>query len=267
MRATAAAVLLAAGVGAAAAAAPPLYKTPGAPVDARVADLVKRMNMEEKVNQLVLPFGAKFPQDYASFNSTGLGGSYPLAPLPGQTWWETRNDWQRHAVEGTRLGIPTSFIEETLHSSYEGGTNFPMPCLQGSTWNPELVQQAASVIARESRASGIDRGFSPVLHFCTDPRFGRCEESFGEDPHVIATMGVAAVTGLAGKGGPGAASTYLSDPGVQIATEAKHSAACAPRPCRRPCPLPPCSAVTQRAVPWAQLRVRGARRRHAGRDL
>ena len=83
-----------------------------------------------------------------------------------------------------------------------------MPCLQGCTWNPERVQQAASVIARESRASGIDRGFSPVLHFCTDPRFGRCEESFGEDPMLISRMGEAAVTGLAGPGGPGAASMY-----------------------------------------------------------
>ena len=206
-----------------------LYNTPGAPVDDRVDDLVKRMNIEEKVNQLVLPFGAKFPADYvaAGFNRSGLGGTYPLSALPGETWIETRNNWQRNAVENSRLGIPTSFIEETLHSSGNDGTgtSFPMPCLQGQTWNPELVREAAAVIALEASAAGIDLGFSPVLHFCTDPRFGRCEESFGEDPHIVATMGVAATTGLAGPGGPGAASTYLSAPDRHIATEAKHYAA------------------------------------------
>jgi beta-glucosidase len=205
----------------------PLYKTPGAPVDSRVNDLVKRMNIDEKVNQLVLPFGAKFPQDYQGFNKSGLGGSYPLTALPGEQWWETRNNWQRNAVENTRLGIPTSFIEETLHSSGNKGkgTNFPMPCLQGSTWNQELVQSAAEVIALEASVAGIDRGFSPVLHFCTDPRFGRCEESFSEDPYIVSTMGVAATTGLAGPGAAGAASTYLPEPDRHIATEAKHYAA------------------------------------------
>jgi beta-glucosidase len=143
-------------------------------------------------------------------------GTYPLAALPGQTWIETRNEWQRHAVEDTRLGIPTSFIAETLHSGYAGGTNFPMPCLQGSTWDRPLVQAVAAVIGKEAAASGIDRGFSPVLHFCTDPRVGRCEESFGEDPMLISRMGEAAVTGLAGAGGAGAASTYLPEPEVHF---------------------------------------------------
>ena len=110
----------------------PALPGPGSPLSplAVHSDLVKRMNMDEKLNQLVLPFGAKFPADYQSFNKSGLGGTYPLSPLPGQTWIETRNAWQRNAVENTRLGIPTSFIAETLHSGYAGGTNFPMPCLQ-----------------------------------------------------------------------------------------------------------------------------------------
>jgi beta-glucosidase-like glycosyl hydrolase len=245
-------------------------------VDKRVADLVGRMNMEEKVNQLVLPFGAKFPADYQSFNTSGLGGTYPLAALPGQTWIETRNAWQRHAVENTRLGIPTSFIAETLHSGYAGGTNFPMPCLQGSTWNRPMVQEVAAVIGKEAAASGIDRGFSPVLHFCTVRPAGRaalppcspCEHMPGcmsvccwsrtrgladarrasaseytgilerplrlfaqtwprctrRDPMLISRMGEAAVTGLAGEGSAGAASTYLPEPDVHIATEAKHYA-------------------------------------------
>ena len=117
------------------------------------------------------------------------------------------------------------FIAETLHSGYSEGTNFPMPCLQGSTWNAALVQEAAAVIALEASVSGIDRGFSPVLHACTDPRFGRCEEAYSEDPTLISIMGAAAVTGLSGPGKAGAASTYIAKPEVHIATEAKHYAA------------------------------------------
>lgn len=175
---------------------------------------------DEKIAQLILPFGAKYPADYIKYNTTGLGATYPL---PGGI--TTRNAWQTWQVNSTRLGIPTSFIGETLHSGYSGGTVFPMPSSQGASWNASLVQEIAAAIALEARTSGVDRGFSPVLHFCTDPRFGRCEESFGEDPALVAAMGVAAVTGLAGPGGPGAASTYLPDPTVHIATEAKHYAA------------------------------------------
>ena len=133
-------------------AATPLYKTPGAPIEDRVNDLLNRMNLEEKANQLVIPFGAKFPDDYikAGYNTSGLGGTYPLRGMliscvriaatrlrdcyKGylNSWcnlfclilaggWEVRNEWQRNAVENSRLGIPTSFIAETLHSSYAQG--------------------------------------------------------------------------------------------------------------------------------------------------
>ena len=90
---------------------------------------------------------------------------------------------------------------------------------------------SASSHSRKARAhrsvvSGVDRGFSPVLHFCTDPRFGRCEEAFSEDPALISALGVAAVTGLAGPGTAGASDEYLKDPTISIATEAKHYAAC-----------------------------------------
>lgn len=173
---------------------------------------------DEKISQLILPFGAHYPQDYVAFNTTGLGATYPLPT-------SARNDWQRWQVNNTRLGIPTSFVSETLHSGFGGGTIFPMPSLQGCSWNSTLIRNIAEVIALEARVSGTDRGFSPVLHFCTDPRFGRCEESFSEDPIVISLLGAAAVTGLSGPGQAGAASTYLSDFNTKIATEAKHYAA------------------------------------------
>lgn len=198
----------------------PLYRTPGAPIPARVADLVGRMTIEEKVAQLILPFGAHYPQDYHAFNVTGLGATYPLSG--GVT---SRNDWQRWQTENTRLGIPTSFIAETLHSGASGGTIFPHESLQGCTWDPSFAERAGDVIAFEAAAGGIDRGFSPVLHMCTDPRFGRCEEAFGEDPALVSAFGMAAVTGLAGAGGVGAADTYMSSPTTKICTEAKHFAA------------------------------------------
>ena len=150
MKLLVAAEVVACGMTIAGATAIPLYQTVGAPIDDRVNDLVSRMNLDEKVNQLVLPFGAKFPADYvkAGYNTSGLGATYPLSSLPGEQWYETRNNWQRNQVENTRLGIPTSFIYETLHSGYPGGTNFPMPCLQASTWNRDLVQQVCRLCAR-----------------------------------------------------------------------------------------------------------------------
>lgn len=195
--------------------ATPLYLQPGAPINDRVADLVSQMNLDEKIAQLSLPFGAKFPEDYVKYNETGLGATYPIPS-------EYRNEWQRYQTTGTRLKIPTSFIGETLHSGASKGTIFPHESLQGCMWAPDLVEAAAKVIALEASANGVDRGFSPVLHMCTDPRFGRCEEAFSEDPAVVAANGVAAVTGLQGPGAAGAASTYLEDPTTQIATEAKH---------------------------------------------
>ena len=203
-------------------ASTPLYKVAGAPIDERVNDLVARMTLEEKINQLALPFGAKYPADYVQYNRTGLGATYSLAALPNESWIQTRNDWQRWQVNNSRLGIPTSFIQETLHSGAGKGTVYPMPCLQGGTWDAELVGEVAAAIAEEASATGIDRGFSPVLHFCTDPRFGRCEEAFSEDPMLVSKMGVAAVTGLSGKGSAGAASTYL--PKGKIATEVRRPA-------------------------------------------
>ena len=190
----------------------PLYKVPDAPIPARVADLLSRMTLQEKLNQMALPFGADYPADYIQYNTTGLGATYPLS---GGV--DARNQWQRWQVENSRLGIPTSFIAETLHSGASHGTIYPMPALQGCTWDVALVRDVAAGIALEAAAARVDRGFSPVLHFCTDPRFGRCEESFGEDPMLVAKLGAAAVTGLSGPGAAGAANTYLADPYHKIA--------------------------------------------------
>jgi beta-glucosidase len=168
----------------------------------------------------------------STFAGTGLGalsngGSASPAGLAAQ------NELQTWMVNNTRLGIPISFSAETLHSAVGGGSKdvsgngggsvmFPMPCMQGCTWNTALIEKVARVIGTEARASGNDRGFSPEINVCTDPRFGRTEENFSEDPALVAAMGVAAVKGLHG-GNVDGPSSYLP-PGT-IVSEAKHAAA------------------------------------------
>jgi beta-glucosidase len=99
-----------------------------------------------------------------------------------------------------------------------------MPCLQGATWNLSLVEEIGRINALQLRAAGGDQALSPILQVCTDPRFGRMEENYGEDPTLVAKCGVAAVTGLQGKDGLGGASEYLGSPGTRVASQAKHFA-------------------------------------------
>ena len=86
------------------------------------------------------------------------------------------------------------------------------------------MREIASAIALELRATGGDQALSPVLQVVTDPRFGRGEENFGEDPHLVATMGTASVRGLQGEDGLGGAGTYLGSPRERVAAQAKHFA-------------------------------------------
>lgn len=109
------------------------------------------------------------------------------------------NAIQRHLVENTRLGIPALFHEETAHGlKARDATIFPIPPGLGSTWDPELVERAFAVAGREARAFGATVALSPVLDLARDPRFGRVEEFFGEDPYLVARMGAAAVRGQQG---------------------------------------------------------------------
>lgn len=204
----------------------PLYLDPTQPVDDRVQDLVSRMTVEEKVAQLLHPWPTKFTcaQLLNLYGSTGFGAVYAYSItdcLPGQNNTAALNYLQETLLANSRLGIPVATVSETLHSSYEDGTAFPNPTLLGSTWDTALVEAIGGVIGLEARASGITRGFAPVLQVVTDPRFGRYEESFGEDPFLVSRMGVAMTQGQQGTGGP---STYLEDT-AHISCEAKHAVA------------------------------------------
>ena len=197
------------------------YRDPGAPIEARVRDLLARMTLEEKVAQMrslwfgkmaiVDEAGAFAPDKAAKALPHGIG----QIARPGDTAGMSRflvarfrpahetvafvNAVQQYLLENTRLGIPALFHEEAAHGYVgSGGTIFPIPLALGSTWDPGLVEQAFTVAAREARARGATVALSPVLDLGRDPRFGRVEEVFGEDPHLVGEMGVAAVRGLQG---------------------------------------------------------------------
>ena len=203
------------------AAAAPSYRDPERPLAERVEDLLARMTLEEKVAQLVSLWDAKTgifdraltvdPAKLRQRYPHGLGqfarpsdARGPVSPreAPGRDPRETValvNAIQRWAVEETRLGIPVIFHEEGLHGyAAVGATSFPQAIAMASTWDPELVREVNSIIAREIRARGVHLVLSPVVDIARDPRWGRIEETFGEDPFLVSQMGVAAVLGLQG---------------------------------------------------------------------
>jgi beta-glucosidase len=113
---------------------------------------------------------------------------------------ELVNAVQKFAVEETRLGIPVFFHEEGLHGyAAVGATSFPQALGLASTWDPSLIRQVNAVTAREIRARGVHLALSPVVDIARDPRWGRIEETFGEDPFLVGEMGVASVLGLQGE--------------------------------------------------------------------
>ncbi|TWT90213.1 Periplasmic beta-glucosidase precursor [Pseudobythopirellula maris] len=200
--------------------APP-YKNPILSVDRRVADLLGRMTLEEKVAQMTCVWDEKgsFPNADGSFNSDrareamphGIGqiarpsdikgeGDVGFEPARGPR--ETAdfvNQIQRHLIEETRLGIPAMFHEEGLHGyKARGATHFPQAIALASTWDPDLVERVNRVIGREIAVRGVRQALSPVVDVARDPRWGRIEETFGEDPYLVSMMGMAAVRGLQG---------------------------------------------------------------------
>ena len=113
------------------------------------------------------------------------------------------NTVQKWMIEETRQGIPTLFHEEGLHG-FQGryATSFPQAIALAATFNPDIVEDVYSVTAREIRARGVHHVLSPVVDVALDPRWGRIEETFGEDPYLVSRMGVAAIKGFQGEGFP-----------------------------------------------------------------
>lgn len=133
----------------------------------------------------------------AALGTEGAGSVHDLYPLSAAT----ANKIQRYAIEKTRLGIPVLFIEEGLHGySGLGSTSFPIPLQLSGAWDTALIYQVGRAIATETRAHGIDMLLAPVLGLARDPRWGRVEETYGEDPWLNSRNGVAMVKGLQGQG-------------------------------------------------------------------
>ncbi len=190
-------------------AAPP-YRNPNLPIEQRVADLLSRMTLEEKVAQLV-PMGRRGMGDLHVVDPTGtftddtarqaLMRMYSdnAKPLPLREQVILRNALQRYQVEKTRLGIPQLSQGEALHGYMSSGaTSFPQALGLASTWDPALVREVFTAAADEASAAGTTQVFSPVLDLARDPRWGRTEETYGEDPYLGSRIGVAAIEGLQG---------------------------------------------------------------------
>jgi beta-glucosidase len=180
-------------------------------VDERVAELLGRMTLEEKVAQLrptarrvsLSSSPGVFSPDAAREvlkDGTGYLGrvTMPLGPREGAVM---ANAIQRHLRENTRLGIPAFLTEEALHGFMaKDATSFPQAIALAATWDVELTERVFTVAAREARARGAHWMLAPVLDVARDPRWGRTEETLGEDPFLAARLGVAAIHGLQGRG-------------------------------------------------------------------
>ena len=183
----------------------PAYRDPSLAAELRAADLVKRMTLEEKVDQLAggrrRAMSTASPEAKEIFE--GLGKLYREdSQATAHDAAEARNKAQHYLVEKTRLGIPAIFPGEALHGFMAyGSTSFPQVLGLASTWDPELVQKAFQAAADEMASAGVNQAFSPVLDLARDPRWGRTEETYGEDPYLVAHMGVAAINGLQGTSG------------------------------------------------------------------
>jgi beta-glucosidase len=207
----------------------PDYRNPILPVEQRVADLLSRMTLEEKVAQtqalwqrkaLIMDAKGSFsPEKAREVLKYGIGqitrASERKGPRENAVF---TNAIQKFLVEQTRLGIPAMVHEEALHGhAAQGGTSFPQAIALASTWDVDLVERVFGAAAAEIRARGAQQALTPVLDVAREPRWGRVEETYGEDPYLAARLGVACVRGFQGRG-----------PGVDkqhIFATAKHFAA------------------------------------------
>ena len=206
----------------------PLYRDPRAPVPDRVRDLIGRMTLEEKVMQMIALWATKseimsgiafdpakasaaYPDGFGQLTrasdkrgvtgeAAAAGATVNVGRSPAETvaFINAMQDW---ATKRTRLGIPVLVHEESLHGLMaREGTMFPQAIGLAGSFDPDLMVRVQGQIAREARARGVPFVLSPVVDIVRDPRWGRIEETFGEDPYLVAEMGVAAVEGLQGRG-------------------------------------------------------------------
>ena len=194
----------------------PSYLNPILPVGKRVQDLLSRMTLAEKVAQMMCVWQEKaktlvdgdgnfdLKKAKTAFKKgNGLGQvgrpSDAGKGLGARGQAELTNAIQKFFIENSRLGIPVIFHEECLHGQAAiGGTSFPQPIGLAATFDPELVESLFAMTAEEARSRGTHQALTPVVDVARDARWGRVEETYGEDPYLVSRLGIAAVRGFQG---------------------------------------------------------------------
>lgn len=199
-----------------------IYEDSSQPVEKRVENLLQQMNINEKTCQLATLYGYgrvlkdSLPTEnwkneiwkdgIANIDEmlNGVGGKSKLVEqmlYPFSNHAEAINKIQKWFVEETRLGIPVDFSNEGIHGlNHTKATPLPAPIAIGSTWNKELVYRAGEIVGQEARALGYTNVYAPILDVVRDPRWGRTLECYGEDPYLIASMGIQMVDGIQSQG-------------------------------------------------------------------
>jgi beta-glucosidase len=185
-----------------------LYKNSTLPVEERLDDLLSRMTLEEKIGQMSMKSLSKLSYNKEEqiskesleelFKGESIGClESPFIHVEDIANYSEAAD--KYLREETRLGIPAIQIAECLHGQIaHGATIFPQSIALGSTWNPDLIKEIGEIIAKEASSTGVDQALSPLFDIARDPRYGRVEECYGEDPVLVAKMGIAFVKGMQG---------------------------------------------------------------------
>ncbi len=186
-----------------------LYRNPGLPVELRVSDLLNRMTLDEKIAQMTMLSLRKLEFDEngeiteESLKKLFKGESIGCLESPRihvEDIAKLSEAADSYLREETRLGIPPIQIAECLHGYLAfGATIFPQAIGLGSTWNPELIRKMGETIATEASLTGVDQALAPLFDLARDPRYGRVEECYSEDPYLVAEMGKAYVVGMQGE--------------------------------------------------------------------
>ncbi|MEY3896611.1 MAG: hypothetical protein RLZZ214_2131, partial [Verrucomicrobiota bacterium] len=186
------------------------YQDPELSIEARLEDLLPRMTLEEKCAQLNLWPNLAELLKHKSIDDdialtlpqikNGVGAIEYDHKLPPEDFAKFHTAVQTYLMKETRLGIPALFDGEACHGFVgNNATVFPVPLTLASSWDPALVERVFSAIALEMRTYGITHAATPVLDLAREPRFGRFDELYSEDPYLVARIGVAAVQGLQGR--------------------------------------------------------------------
>lgn len=192
------------------------YKNPALPIPQRVNDLINQMTLEEKVAQMMciwkqraliidVETGILNRDALRQHFYNGIGQMARLSDLAGglapTTMAELANQLQAFFTQETRLGIPVVFHEECLHGlAGKNATSYPQPIGLAATFDPQLIEEIYTAVAADARSRGAHQALAPVVDIMREPRWGRAEETFGEDPYLTAQMGIAAVRGFQGDG-------------------------------------------------------------------